>query len=750
MANSVSVDFITKVVEIQVNDNETESLAALAAVNAAQRADEAKALVVDNVNDTIAAIDAKGEEEKSELDDYNETLKTTLSSTIAATMQPYVDAAAASAADAAATAEGVSSLTTVGVDDTLSISGAAADAKVAGDKINNLTADIVDDNSLDIFKHMKHPNTTYKGINYAFSADGSCTISGTATALSFVRMWMNEDGWPEWIKKGKTYLIIFSGNKVSFDIFPYRSGTIGTSIVHTNTNKIVTIPDDIDGLLVRYAVASGVTLNETVKVVGLNLESNDVLYNSALMNYGTTVGTSVGLNTDADLITKPSIVFVSVDGSGNPNVSNTPYDAPGWLVTYKSALYATGDLYHQIFYPYATTRNIARRIKQANGWTNWIAAGGGGGGETIEQTIEVTEVHNTNTYNATISPTITTDANGWLQPVDTESESETGKTDMTSSIMAMLNSTGYCHLAPGIFYVSGNIDMPEGSTLEGCGQDTIIRLLASESTGYCVRMGRYNTGKNIRFSGGYNDGDVSDDDIGGRNGVIYIANADGEESAQPTVTPCVLTGCWFENFSGSAIYAHNSGGSMNNAMMVSSCYIQLCKAGINLDYYTEYHKFTNVIVRKCYYACINNGGNNVFTGCTFHGTIGFMIDNASDTKRNNAHGSCVGCTFNHIDNWNHPDVLGMGEAVKIVGPSTSGFIFTGCQFWYGSINVNNAKGIGFSDCLIGGNTPEINITNNATAFFVGCIFRQVPLLNVLPSTKLDSCYLASDGRTISN
>ena len=748
MANSVSVDFVTKVVEVQVNDNEAESLAALAAINAAQRADEAKALVVDNIDNTLAAIDAKGDEEKDELDDYNETLKNSLSSTIASTMQPYVDAAAASAEAAAETAEGVSSLTTVGVDDTLSISGAAADAKVAGEKISDLTADIVDENSLDIFKHMKHTTVTHNYVTYSYNADGSCYVSGTASALSFSRLWMNSDGWPSWIKKGKTYLIVFSGNKVGFDIFPYRSGTIGTSLVHTNTNTIVTIPNDIDGLLVRYTVQSGVTVNETVKAIGLNLDANDVLYNSALINYGSTVSSSVGLSTDADSITKPSVVFVSVNGSGVPSISNTPYDAAGWLVTYKSGYYANGSYFHQIFYPYATTRNIVRRIKQNDGWTNWIAFGGGGGG-TIEQTINVTQVQNTNTYSATISPDITTDDNGWLQPVDTDTESETSKTDMTSAIMAMLNSTGYCHLAPGIFYVSGNIDMPEGSTLEGCGQDTIIRLLASEATGYCVRMGRYNTVKNIRFSGGYNDGDVSDDDIGGRNGIIYIANADGEESAQPTVTPCVLTGCWFENFSGSAIYAHNSGGSMNNAMMVSSCYIQLCEVGINLDYNTEYHKFTNVIVRKCYYACINNGGNNVFTGCTFHGTIGFMIDNASNTKTNNAHGSCVGCTFNHIDNWNHPGVLGMGEAVKIIGPSTSGFIFTGCQFWYGSINVNNAKGIGFSDCLIGGNTPEINVTNNATAFFVGCIFRQVPLLNILPSTKLDSCYLAGDGRAIS-
>ena len=120
MSNVVNVDFITKVVEIEVNDNETESLAAMAAVNAAKRADEKVAVAID------------------EIDDFTDTKK--------AELQVYADNAANSAtqaasSDASATAtanalinflDTKETLTAPAVDTTLTISGAAADGKATG------------------------------------------------------------------------------------------------------------------------------------------------------------------------------------------------------------------------------------------------------------------------------------------------------------------------------------------------------------------------------------------------------------------------------------------------------------------------------------------------------------------------------------------------------------------------------------------------------------------------------------------
>ena len=369
-------------------------------------------------------------------------------------------------------------------------------------------------------------------------------------------------------------------------------------------------------------------------------------------------------------------------------------------------------------------------------WGSWRELGSGGGGTTIE-----------NTYNITCSPQITTDANGWLQAVDTDTSSESGKTDMTGAIMTILQSTGYCHLGPGIFYVSGNIDMPEGSKLEGCGEDTIIRLFQSVDNGYCVRVGKYCTVKDIKFSGAYSSSAPSSGALGTRNAIICIANADGEETAQPIVEPNLITGCWFEGFSGSALYQHNTGGGVRGAITMSDCYILHCGAGINVDYYSEYCKYNHIITERCYYGAINNGGNNVFTGCTFHGTIGFLMDNSDGNKANPAHGSCIGCTFNHIDNWNHPADAGGGDAVKVIS-NAHGFLFVGCQFWYSAIKIKNSRGMTFSNCLFGGGSPVIKVEGSFGAFIHGCTFQNAPSLDVNSATKFDGCYLAADSSVI--
>ncbi len=153
MSNLVNVDFVTKVVEIEVNDNETESLAAMAAINAAQRADEAKELVVDHVDATLAAIDAKTAEEEAELDDYTEIKKADIDdyvdSYVDSTLQPIADAASASAQSAQTTAQALTNyletketLTAPAIDTTLSISGAGADARVIGRLESNDSAKI--------------------------------------------------------------------------------------------------------------------------------------------------------------------------------------------------------------------------------------------------------------------------------------------------------------------------------------------------------------------------------------------------------------------------------------------------------------------------------------------------------------------------------------------------------------------------------------------------------------------------------
>jgi len=439
---------------------------------------------------------------------------------------------------------------------------------------------------------------------------------------------------------------------------------------------------------------------------------------------------------DADKINVNSIIFVS-STAGQPTMQNTPV-FPCWVETVGVETNLS-NIASQVCYPYDDAKKLYRRVKKRGTWSSWSEISGEGGGTvTIEQ--EVSRDTYNNTYNITTSPVITTDSNGWLQAVDTDTESETDKTDMTGAIMSMLNDTGYCHLSEGIFYVSGGIDLPKGATLEGCGKNTIIRLLSSVESGYICRVKEYATVKGITFSGGYAQGDISTPDIGGRKGIIAIGNRDGQT---PSITPatikcCQISNCWFENLD-SGIYGYNSGGGLNEGLVVSDCYITRCKAGINLDYWVEYCKFTNVVTFQCYYACINNGGNNTFTACTFHGVIGMYIDNSAGSKTNIAHGSVVGCTFNHIDNMNHPETLGNGYAVKVLNVPY-GFIFTGCQIWYGKVYVESSQGVQFSDTLFGG-YPTIETLGEDTVFFSSCIFQKAVVKSLSSPVIFNNCYL---------
>jgi hypothetical protein len=434
---------------------------------------------------------------------------------------------------------------------------------------------------------------------------------------------------------------------------------------------------------------------------------------------------------DANDIDKSCIIFCNSTG-GVPEIDNLPSgESNGWLETIQT-MGSTGvtNLVCQIYYPYQHINKIYRRIKNVdNEWGNWAEISTGGT-QIIEQ--EISRDTYNNTFNITSSPQITTDTHGWLQAVDTNTEDETGKTDMTPAIMAMLNDTGYCHLSEGIFYVSGNIDMPVGSTLEGCGNKTIIRLLNSVNSGYICRMKRHSIVKGIRFSGAFNYIDVSGTNIGGRKGIYAIGNRDGEH---PEIIPTTtrnnqISNCWFDNLD-SGIYAYNTGGGVDEGFICSDCYFDTCIVGINLDYWTEYNKFTNVMSEGCHYACINNGGNNVFVNCTFHGIEGFSIDGS---KPNAAHGSCVGCTFNHIGTSSET-----GIAVKILN-AQNGFVFVGCQIWYGKIHVEDSTGMIFANTLIGGH-PDIKTTGNGTVFFNGCLFNNTITRDIASPVKFDNCYM---------
>lgn len=577
------------------------------------------------------------------------------------------------------------------------------------------------------------------GVDYVYNAENNTfTITGTATRISFVNQYYNTSQLPNGVNAGDTLYLYFdtSDPNIAMEVFAYDSNGTQSRIIKANETSIVWIPNNAVGLLVRISVNSGSTVNATVKYDFVSGVPSKL---SAIRSF---VAHNLGVQkkyTDCDDVDENCFIFVSYT-SGSTDVVNTPFAGAGWLET----ITAPGSNFlFQRYFPYSLeSNNIWIRVNTGTTWNNWKEIGSGA---TYEITQNINRDEYNNTYNITTTPTITTDSNGWLAPVDTAETPQSSATDMTPAIMSLLNSTGHCHLAPGVFYVSGGINMPAQSSLVGCGKNTIVKLLDSVSSGYVVQPTTECTISDIMFSGGdsapANVGIADASDLGSRHGVYCVANYDGSTSHTTLTTHRnLLTNCYFVNFNGSAIYMANTGISVRGYLTASELNVYNCMVGINIDWYSEYNKFTDVMINSCNHACINNGGNNVFVNCTFHGILGFLMDNSGGDKGNNSHGTCLACTFNHI---NSND--GYAAVVK---NNTNGFIFTGCQMWYSKINIENSRGMTFSNCLFGGGTPEITVTGNYPAFFSDCIFHATPAINVVTGTKFNNCYLDSNGSIV--
>lgn len=675
-------------------------------------------------------------------------------------------------------------------DNTLSEPYVPAEAKATGDRFSNI------DNIYhkQFYQHNllnTYPDTReHQGVTWSLVENGY-TASGTSTATSFINLFSNPTGFPDWFELGKTYYITYNGNDdVHFQIYYYNSeGMVSPSLFNTKdnlTNYPLEVPLDAIGLLIRLYVPSGTTLTGNYvyrPVIMDQWMSVHKKYVDSVFQYNSIDAFSLYEQSASRVFegityTKNSNGSWTIQGTATAksytNILGRIAALPEYVIpgrTYDLKFHG-GTIPVQIFL-YDNEGEKGNKIYTSDSSvtipddaTGIIVRFRIGEGVTVDETVkyefisesygaEQTEViENTyiynNTYTINTSPTITTDSNGWLQAVDTNTSSETGKTDMTGAIMSMLNDTGYCHLGEGIFYVSGSINMPADSTLVGCGRNTIIRLLQSTSSGYCIKMEAGNTISNVLISGAYSTLNVSTQ--GSRCGILFQANDDGQEGSTSYSTKfCMLNNTWIENFSDSGIKCHNTSRSVNRGIYATNTYIATCFVGLNIDYRSEFHKFVNLCTYACNYGCINNGGNNNFTSCTFHASnVGFYIDGS---QANAAHGTMSNCTFCHIGSNN-------GIAFK-ADDIESGYIVSNCQFWYNSIVITNCRGVLFNGCEFGRGidsdgsvSASINITGGQLVMFGSCIFhldaQRPPKITILDNTKVifSECYGTESGNLI--
>lgn len=280
-------------------------------------------------------------------------------------------------------------------------------------------------------------------------------------------------------------------------------------------------------------------------------------------------------------------------------------------------------------------------------------------------------------------------------------------TDQTVALTRLLSPNGSIELSDGTFIVH-ELNMPEGSMIKGQGNGTIIQLNTEYASTYAIKMVAGCKIENVKIIGA---GGVSwsvDGTITNSHGILINTSGTGDSNRNRiTLTNLEICG-----FSGGAITLDGTGYNYDDSVNVVNIFAHNNNVGINIPNQSEYNKFTNCQIGRNYYGCINNGGNNMFVNCGFNGNVqGLLMDNSSGTKVNNSHGSFVGCTFNHNNS-------NTGKAVEIIGME-SGEVFSGCQFFYGTIHLTNSNGVLLSGCNFGNSTGIY--CNGGANLMVGCM-----------------------------
>lgn len=471
-------------------------------------------------------------------------------------------------------------------------------------------------------------------------------------------------------------------------------------ILFNNYNAGVTTfsdyPFDAAGWLITIKSFSDLStkLQIAIKYMGFSVKFRTCNVNGVWSAWSTGGGGEVLSSCDLNTVIGGGIGFYLL-------ISNNSYThTPEGLGTGFLLKLTAGDWTYQIFFSLTDHRIWSRTygLGVVDGvttpmWRNeWARLGGSSGGGN----------HYENTYNITCNPTITTDTNNYLaSPGDT--------TDMTGAIQTMLNTTGACNLSPGDFYVTG-IEIPNNGTLRGSGTKTRLILAPSVTDGYAVKLKTHSCVQDLEIIGQTSEY-TPVADTGKRDGIIFEGTADAESGAvthyRSTVQNVVIS-----DFHGSGVRCENTGGKVDSSCHFTDLIIYRCDVGVNVAYYSEYHRWTAVSVTLSYYGAIVNGGNNNFANCDFSGnTIGLLIDDSAGTSRNNSHGTFSACSFNHSG-------ANSGTAIRILG-ADNGEVFTGCQIFYGAIEIDSSTGIRFIGANIGRAVP-ISVTNSKVVSFSDC------------------------------
>lgn len=288
--------------------------------------------------------------------------------------------------------------------------------------------------------------------------------------------------------------------------------------------------------------------------------------------------------------------------------------------------------------------------------------------------------------------------------------------DSADVIKYCLNNFGKVILAKGAFNIHENITMPDNTRITGSGSGSIIK---PNTLIDAITVGANCSIDNIAIEGYYS----SSSDVQ-YAGIKISANYD----TPPLIYETKLSNVKISKM-GVGILGEKTGYWTGCSISADNIEISNCRRGIKLWKHCEFARFTNINSHDNDLGIELYSGNNKFVNCSFNNNrincyvTGYTTE-GGDEGANNGHGCFVGCDFNHADN-------NSGISILIKWISTNGFVFDGCNIWYGRVEVDEAStGIIISNCLFGGGTPTINVFGNSDLLLFNNAFKVQPTFNI--------------------
>lgn len=128
-----------------------------------------------------------------------------------------------------------------------------------------LVYNLRDSNALDVTP-TRTGTYTHNGITYEWNADGSCYVHGTATSASRDPLFDSTSALPAGWTPGERYYVEYPQDAATrFQVLAYDGSSHTAIYASPDPNGYFDIPTGTVGMWVRLWIASGTTVNETVK-----------------------------------------------------------------------------------------------------------------------------------------------------------------------------------------------------------------------------------------------------------------------------------------------------------------------------------------------------------------------------------------------------------------------------------------------------------------------------------------------------